>query len=97
MSEISKIALSNALPEELKICIGDYLCGTQAQWRIIFQESLEIIERGRYCEPYCHRMHKCLFFLHDEDYFLRFSDDNYDDDDEDYSPPSDDEDYDLLV
>jgi hypothetical protein len=89
MSEIS-----NALPEELKICIGDYLCGTQAQWRIIFQESLEIIERGRYCEPYCHRSrrHKCLFFLRDEE--DRFSDD---DDDEDYFPPSDDEDYDLLV
>jgi hypothetical protein len=63
MSVISKSAFSKALPEELNICIVDYLCGTQAQWRIVFQESLELIGNGRLCQPYCHRLRRRSVYI----------------------------------
>jgi hypothetical protein len=93
MSAISKGKFSKSLPEELNICIDDYLSGTQAQWRIAaFQRTLFFIKRGRYCRPYSHsfKMHNFLFFLRDEEQ------EEYSDED-DYFHYSDDEDYDLLV
>jgi hypothetical protein len=93
MSVFSKSVFSKSLPEELNMCIGDYLSGTQAQWRIVFQESLELIKRGRYCEPYSHSLKRHTFLS-----FLRDEGEEYSDEDDyflDYF--SDDEDYDLLV
>jgi hypothetical protein len=104
MYEMSKSAFFRALPEELNICIGDYLCGTQEQWRIVFKESLKFIGLGRLCEHYCNKLGRHKIFhtsLCDRECFnivgcrLRL-DFDFDDEDYDYDPPSDDdEDYDY--
>jgi len=69
MSEISKSTFFKALPVEVNIYIGDYICCTQAQWRIVFNKLLIDIEYARFGEHYCHNSRRykvCHTLLCDE-------------------------------